>query len=307
VVSLMNAKDGVTRHASEKALLGYCSFHHMLLALADRHSCIARVAEEKLHKFASSEGGRHKSKVPDIGQLLIYIVLSERYTWSDLAPAVHRECSARSILWMLRERPQLETPQTSDAVLVRESFQCRLTGLRLLMFQSFFLGSVASGGGAKSVLAHYCQQFGLPTTGQKEALFRAAREILQVNSWPSYYARLGLPCPRGPGEQASLLRDAMEESAYCGYHTPRARQGTRASTGRPEPRRNQIVRPTERIGVSMDLQQAFRRSAVTAAANTGKVKAAGAASVPPQPPKPKQVVVSLRNGFDTLDSSDGED
>merc|ERR1719282_1845862 len=63
-VSLMNAKDGVTRHSSEKALLGYCSFHHMLLALAARHPCIAQVAEDKLSSFIRSEDGRHKSQTP---------------------------------------------------------------------------------------------------------------------------------------------------------------------------------------------------------------------------------------------------
>jgi len=312
VVSLMNAKDGVTRHASEKALLGYCSFHHMLLALASRHPCIPQVAEEKLHGFACSESGRHKSKVPDLGQLLVYITLSESYEWHDLAPAVIRECSTRSILWLLREHPKLESPSTSDAVLVRESFQSRLTGLRLLMFQAFFLRTVASSGGKgpKAVLAHYNQQFGLPSAGQKEALFRAAREILQVSSWPAYYRHLGRPCPRGPSEQAGLLRQAMEESACKGYHTPSARgwdQQARKAAGQAGPRRTPPVgRQAERVGMKLDLQRAFRHAAAQVAPKSVTARAAEAARVPLSA-KAKEVVVKLQNAFHALDDSEGED
>jgi len=119
-VSLMNAKEGVTRHSSEKALLGYCSFHHMLLALAARHPCIAQVADEKLRNFLRGEGGRHKSQTPDLGQLLVYVTLSERISWQDIAWAVAEEGNVRSVLWLFRENPRLEAPGTSDAVLMRE-------------------------------------------------------------------------------------------------------------------------------------------------------------------------------------------
>jgi len=122
-VSLMNAREGVTRHASEKALLGYCSFHHMLLGLASRHPCMAQVAEDKLRNFLRAENGRHKSQTPDLGQLLVYVTLSEGLNWQDVAWAVVEESSVRSVLWLLRDTPRLESPNTSDDVLVRESLQ----------------------------------------------------------------------------------------------------------------------------------------------------------------------------------------
>merc|ERR1712110_360463 len=190
-----------------------------------RHPCISQVAEEKLRNFLRTESGRHKSQTPDLGQLLVYVTLSEGLSWQDVAWAVVEESSIRSVLWLLREIPRLESPTTSDDVLVRESFQGRLTGLRLLMFQAFFIRNVATadGVGPKEALARYSLQFGLPTAGQKEALFHAAKKILAVASWPAYYSCLGLVGPRDKHQQACILRRAIVDSSMCGYHTPSAK------------------------------------------------------------------------------------
>mmetsp|Transcript_77165 Transcript_77165/g.200769 ORF Transcript_77165/g.200769 Transcript_77165/m.200769 type:complete len:901 (+) Transcript_77165:77-2779(+) len=254
-VSLMNSQEGVTRHASEKALLGYCSFHHMLLALAVRHPCIAQVAQRKLRNFL--HGQRHKSQTPDLGQLIVYCAVSEDISWQNIARDVVEEAGVRSVLWLLRNKPGLERPGIGDAALLRESFQGRLTGLRLLMFQAFFLRSIARpvGEGPDAALCRYNRQFGLPTAAQKEALFLAARDILAVNSWSGYYERLGLPWA-GNQEQACLLRQAIQDSAWNGYHTPAAKDT------RTAPRQVNVVRQrrpprNERVSLRKDLQHAF--------------------------------------------------
>merc|ERR1712061_365024 len=142
---------------------------------------------------------------------------------------------------------------------------------------AFFLRMVArpDGEDARAALTRYGLQFGLPTPGQKEALFHAAKEILAVSQWPGYYARLGLPAPRGCQEQALLLRQAMEDSSMCGYHTPTARAwapaSRRAAAGQAPRGRN--PRQSERVGVQTDLQRAFRNAAqVAQSTKTGTAK-----------------------------------
>jgi len=316
-VSLMNAREGVTRHASEKALLGYCSFHHMLLGLASRHPCMAQVAEDKLRNFLRAENGRHKSQTPDLGQLLVYVTLSEGLNWQDVAWAVVEESSVRSVLWLLRDTPRLESPNTSDDVLVRESFQGRLTGLRLLMFQAFFICTVASpdGVGPKEALARYSQQFGLPTAGQKEVLFHAAEEILTVASWPAYYNRLGLFGPRDKHQQACLLRRAIEDSIMCGYHTPSAKawKGLRKAAPkegqRHSPRR--VCQTGERVGVQLDLQRAFRNTkdrAVQAPKTKDERKMANNKAAATKAASKLQIAsIDLQNRFGALGVSEAKD
>lgn len=264
-VSLMNSKQEVTRHASEKALLGYCSFHHMLLGLCAKHPSIERVATKKLQNFIRSEASRHKSETPDLGQLVVYAAISREVRWQHIAEALVQETSIRNVMWLLREKPSLEN--ASDSVMLQEGFAGRLTSLRLIMFQSFFLSQVAcpEGEGPEAALARYGRQFGLPTEAQKDSLFQAAKEILAVSTWPQYYARLRLRCPSRQ-EQVERLRRSFRDSASCGYHTPSAKN----AVGKParaaaahNAKGNGKGQQQERMGIQQDLRSAFARDAVT--------------------------------------------
>eukprot|EP00930_Biecheleria_cincta_P045339 TRINITY_DN31259_c0_g1_i1.p1 TRINITY_DN31259_c0_g1~~TRINITY_DN31259_c0_g1_i1.p1 ORF type:complete len:916 (-),score=177.15 TRINITY_DN31259_c0_g1_i1:198-2945(-) len=261
-VSLMNSKQEVTRHASEKALLGYCSFHHMLLALCAKHPSIERVATKKLQNFIRREAGRHKSETPDLGQLLIYSAISREVRWQHIAEALVQEASVRSVMWLVREKPSLEGG--SDSVMLQACFAGRLTSLRLLMFQAFFLSQIAcpEGKGPDAALARYGRQFGLPTEAQKESLFKAAKEILAVSTWPQYYAHLRLRCPSRQ-EQVERLRKSFQDSAFCGYHTPSADTSkVRRAAAAAKVKGNGKGQRQERMGIQQDLRSAFARETI---------------------------------------------
>merc|ERR1712151_1443826 len=317
-VSLMNAKDGVSRHTSEKALLGYCSFHHMLLALAAEHPSIAQVAHDKLRNFMRGGSGRHKSQTPDLGQPIVYCAVAEdSFDWRDIANAVVHESGVRGILWLLRENPRLESPNVSDSSLVIDSFRGRLTGLRLLMFQAFFLRHVACADGVTrcGALRRYNMQFGLPTSSQKETLFTAAREILAVGTWKGFYSRLGLPCPSNQ-QQASILREAIESSALSGYHTPstKATRGRQQKTTRDSGLQRQRVQQFnvgEKVGVKQDLKKAFTNAANKTQARSKSTQVAIATSYPaPASEKAPAVLkrtISLQNKFAAMQSDSESD
>lgn len=207
----------VSRHASERALLGYCSFHHMLLALCQRHPSIAKVATEKVKAFV--QGQRDKSKVPDLGQLVVYMTLAEGSTWQQVMSAIMDEAQVRGVLWVLRSCPWLGHRGVSDEELRSSTLKHRLTSCKLLMFQAHFLRSIARPGGEppQRSLVRYNRQFGQPTDLQKEELVLATRQILQVSTWSQVFRALGLSVP-APDSLARSLRDAMVRSAALGYH-----------------------------------------------------------------------------------------
>merc|ERR1719389_1295943 len=104
VVSLMNASEGgVHRHASERALWGYCSLHHLLLALADKHIRIRQIADKMLRRFVASEADRTKEQCADIGQLLMLLTVAPR-PWGEILDPVLSETFARNVLWVDREK-----------------------------------------------------------------------------------------------------------------------------------------------------------------------------------------------------------
>jgi len=304
VVSLMKTEDlghvllsspydraaaAVPRHASERALLGYCSFHHMLLALRALHPEIGQVATDRLRCFI--RGRRTKTDVPDLGQLLIYMAITEDIQWEDLAAAVLGESHVRGVRWLLRDRPSLEHAVTLQDRL-RWTFEGRATSLRLLMFQAFFLRRVArpAGESLDACLARYNRQFGQPTGPQRERLVRACREILRANEWPGVYDGLGLQMPAEEA-LAEELCVAIQRSRQLGYHgSPTLLQGG----GRTAP---------ERIGIKKCLREAFQKLEMQKMREKLLPHQSGTA---PVVRKPGQIEIS-RSGFAALQESSDEE
>uniref|UniRef100_A0A7S4WHF5 Uncharacterized protein n=1 Tax=Alexandrium monilatum TaxID=311494 RepID=A0A7S4WHF5_9DINO len=301
VVSLMREEDVMTdevpRYASEKALLGYCSFHHMLLALRARHPEIGEVAADRLRRFI--QGQRSKAHAPDLGQLLVYMAVTEDVRWEELAAAVLAESHVRGVRWLLRDRPRLQCAVSAEDRL-RWSFEGRATSSRLLMFQAFFLRRVARPAGETlaASLARYDRQFGQPTAPQRERLVRACREILRVDGWPAVYEGLGL---RAPEEQelAEELCAAVHQSLQLGYHgSPTLLQsGSSAGAGAPP----------ERVGIKKCLRQAFKdmepqkaRRKADGQAGARSRRAVGPAAPPRQdgPQVPRGAFAALRDDSD---------
>jgi len=243
----------VPRHASERSLMGYCSFHHMLLALCQRHPSITQVATDKLRSFV--RGACSKAEVPDLGQLIVYMTVAEDVEWCDVAAAIMTESHVRGALWLLREHPELGR-DVSDESRLSCTFASRLVSVRLLMFQAHFLRCIARPRGETLAggLARYCQQFGLPTEPQKELLVGATRDILAVDSWPEVYRYVGLNPPT-KSSLAKQMRDAMLQSAKRGYHNAAVLGpfGTFAA----QLRMTRAPQVSARVGVQNSLQQAF--------------------------------------------------
>jgi hypothetical protein len=295
VVSLMREEDGLTtdavpRHASEKALLGYCSFHHMLLALRLRHPEIGDVATDRLRRFIG--GQRSKAHAPDLGQLLVYMSLTEEVRWEDLAAAVLAESHVRCVRWTLRDRPMLERAVALEDRL-QWTFESRLTSLRLLMFQAFFLRSIArpEGESLAAGLARYDRQFGQPTGPQKERLVCVCREILCVSGWPSVYEALGLAMPAAES-LGNELCGAIHKSRQLGYHGgPTLLQDGRRGAQQ------------DRVGIRKCIKQAFQEVELQ------KVRERqGSQSTQRMRKGPKQIQSRVcRNGFAALlEDSDEE-
>src|SRR4051794_34621186 len=91
VVSLMKSVQGNTIQlfASEKALVAYCSFHHMLLYFANKFPILQQHAETVLSEFIRSDQNRHKAVVPNLGEMLLLLLLTNKHKWIDIAVYLH--------------------------------------------------------------------------------------------------------------------------------------------------------------------------------------------------------------------------
>jgi hypothetical protein len=172
------------------------------------------------------------------------MAVTEDVDWTDLVAAILDESQVRGARWLLRDMPWLEGP-VSDQDRLQLTFRGRITSLRLIMFQSYFLNFVARpcGESLSDALSRYNCQFGQPTEPQKDCLVQACRGILNVKSWSEFYGALGLEAP-SDRELANQLCEAMQRSRQCGYHGPTLLQI--GKQGMPE-----------KVGVQKCLQRAF--------------------------------------------------
>jgi predicted RNA-binding protein with RPS1 domain len=131
--------------ASQKVLSGYMAFHHMLLALCRHYPRLQQAVEERIKSFVSGEEGRLKANVPNLGEFICLLSVSDQYGWAAVAAPLLAEVFDRNVLWLLKRYPRLA--ELEDVGVNQErlrcTFQSSLVSMRLIMFNVWFLNNVA--------------------------------------------------------------------------------------------------------------------------------------------------------------------
>lgn len=211
---------------SIKALEGFCSMHHLLLAFANKYPAITEVASQKVKYFIENPEMRDKEVTPDVGELLISVALSS-YTWDDFSPAWLEESFIRNQRWICAKYPNLlKIENASSCVRLTQSFNATRTGKRLAMFQRFFISEVASPARLKGnpnknkvLLKEYNLRMGLPEKGMAEKLQAHSRKVIGCTNWWDYFSLVDF-CPPGHARLSSWLRNSLRISELKQYHSP---------------------------------------------------------------------------------------
>lgn len=226
-VSLMStADDSTSLHASEKALLGFTSFHHLLLRLAADYPIIRRRAMFWVGEFISSTAKRSKMVIHDLGEFLVLLYLCPPGTWNKLACAFIEESFVRNVRWILDpshgDAGTLAVMEPRDSVSeyrLERTLNAAATSRRLLMFQAFFLLRVAcpAGQAPDTILREYERRHGRPPPGTATRLQSVCRDILGPLSWRKFFNAMGVALPR-KAALCNILRAAIVQSERRGYH-----------------------------------------------------------------------------------------
>jgi len=214
---------------SQKALEGYFAYHHLLLHCLRAYPKLRTSMEAKLESFLKDPDARVKERVPNLGEFLCYISVSDVYCWEDLGIQILEEAFDRNVLWILKQAPQLG--DLSDcgvsAARLRRSFTANRVSLRLLMFQVAFLQLAKpphtheSGDNpcraASCALQRKDRCKGLPGPGEAEWLFNRCVEILAVEDFHEFLNLVGA-APMEDAEICRWLRRSVLRSISKNYH-----------------------------------------------------------------------------------------
>ncbi len=197
-----SAQSSVLR-ASERALAGYCSIIHLLASYALENPRVVRSAKGAVKSFRNTRNGRNKTAVPDIGQFLVMLCLVDEVSWNDVRRTVVDELFTRFVIWQLQPKPQgaglpglayIEQSPVCEWRL-QETFKASRTGLRLLLFQVFFMEKLAKRKDwtLKKLKEDFDSRRGLPPPGLTAELLERIQFIYKMDNLGTFAKELGAP------------------------------------------------------------------------------------------------------------------
>lgn len=212
-------------HASEKAIESYYHLFHLLLCLAIDDPLIVRTANKTIQAFL--DGKTSKQHVPNLGHLLIAVLISDADMTPDLLMAIVRETITRNVVWMLDKRganmPELAYMEADrvSAYRLQKTFDASLTSYRLLMFQNTFRKTINRGTptGQKTLVQLRDELFdahGAPPPGTAAKLANDIKQLQQVKTFPTFLENMGLTPPLA-ADFTTFLRRSLEDSVKAGY------------------------------------------------------------------------------------------
>ncbi|KAJ3506568.1 hypothetical protein NLJ89_g6798 [Agrocybe chaxingu] len=248
VVSLMHSCDGTVEstgrrsqepsllYASEKAVVSYCLLLHLLMCLSRSTPAILSDATNKLRAFIDEPGERLKAKTPDMGELIVVVILvlvmpqidtKRPITWDAIRGKFLEEAIIRNVRWVLQTSPELELlEQGASDYRLETTFANSKTSLRLIMFQvsflSIFLETYASD------ITFLDDNYGFADKDLPERMVKEIKEIYKVGTWPQFFAKVRFGKQLDKGTFSEMLRKTVLESGRRRYHAPLNRDAPHA-------------------------------------------------------------------------------
>jgi hypothetical protein len=206
------------RHASDKAIESYFHLFHLLLCVAIEDDSTVRAANRLLIRF--QEGKRSKTDVPNLGHLLVLMLISDVKVTTELRKAVVTEAITRNVVWALNDNPQLayREPDEVSACRLDSTFQASRTSYRLLMFSELFRRTARPD---HKPLAEIREQLferhGGPPPGAASHVAAEVRRLHCVNDFTHFMREMGFEAVPTAANFTSFLRGTMDDSVKAGY------------------------------------------------------------------------------------------
>jgi ubiquitin-protein ligase len=211
------------RHASEKAIDSYFHLFHLLLCMAVENDQIVRDANRLIDAFR--KGATSKTACPNLGYLLIALLISDIHVTEQLMKDIITEAITRNVVWLLDKRganmPELSFIEPEDEISnyrLQKTFEGSRTSYRLLMFSELFRRTARPSKEKKSeaLRDELFNRHGAPECGTAARLAAEVRRLQGIGNFPDFLREMGIQPPTAL-LFSRLLRRTVRESVEKGY------------------------------------------------------------------------------------------
>lgn len=233
VVKLSDAQDRPSSQksslklASEKAIESYYHFFHLLLCLTTEVDSIVDYANKKIKDF--QDGNTSKTDCPNLGHLLLHVLISDLELSEATLKAVIKEAITRNVVWMLDGRgasrvklAHMEEDQVCEYRLAK-TFEASKTSYRLLLFFNLFRNDIQWGTGdnRKSLAKMRDELFdahGAPQFGTAAKLAAEVKAVYGINDFFAFLEVMGINGMPSREVMTGLLWECIWDSKRKGNH-----------------------------------------------------------------------------------------
>ncbi|ORY67564.1 uncharacterized protein BCR38DRAFT_337231 [Pseudomassariella vexata] len=218
----LHASRSTLRHASEKAIDSYFHLFHLLVCLATENPAIISQANQLINNF--SEGKRSKGDCPNLGHLLVALLISDVEITEQLTKAIITEAITRNVVWLLDRKggnsPELSYMET-DAVShyrLGKAFEGSHTSYRLLMFSELFRRMARNSNvPLTQVRDELFARHGAPPPGASKRMAAEVRRLHTVDNFHQFMLEMGIETFPSLASFTDVLRETMRASVAKGY------------------------------------------------------------------------------------------
>ncbi|OTB15212.1 hypothetical protein K445DRAFT_22704 [Daldinia sp. EC12] len=211
------------RHASEKAIDSYFHLFHLLVCLATEDHTLVTHANLLLQNFMS--GKRSKVECPNLGHLLIALLISDVEVTEGLLKAIIIEAITRNVVWLFDKKganmPELSYMERDPVSAYRldQTFRGSRTSYRLLMFSELFRRTARPSHTKplSKVRDELFKRHGAPPRDSAKELAETVRRLHTINDFPAFLREMGIRKIPDARIFTHELRKTVQSSMEKGY------------------------------------------------------------------------------------------
>ncbi|KAI1658634.1 hypothetical protein F4813DRAFT_395542 [Daldinia decipiens] len=213
------------RHASEKAIDSYFHLFHLLVCFATEDCTLVEHANSLLQNFIS--GKRSKVECPNLGHLLIALLISDVEVTEVLIKAIIIEAITRNVVWLF-DKKGADMPELSylerdpvSAYRLDQTFRGSRTSYRLLMFSELFRRTARPSHKTplSQVRDELFHRHGAPPHNAAKELAETVRRLHTINDFPAFLREMGIHKVPDAQTFTDVLRKTVRSSIERGYST----------------------------------------------------------------------------------------